>query len=80
MIVAYAGRTELTIGVAVGSSIQIAAGMIPILVLVSWILHKNLTLFFADFEVSRIRPLRVATLHADREWLIQTIVLFISGT
>lgn len=46
------GRTELTIGVAVGSSIQIAAGMIPILVLVSWALHKNLTLFFADFEAS----------------------------
>lgn len=47
---AMKGRTELTIGVAVGSSIQIAAGMIPILVLVSWALHKNLTLFFADFE------------------------------
>jgi hypothetical protein len=29
----------------------IAAGMIPILVLAAWPLGKNLTLYFADFEV-----------------------------
>ncbi len=40
------GKMELTIGVAVGSSIQIAAGMIPLLVLIAWPLHKDLTLFF----------------------------------
>lgn len=44
------GKMELTIGVAVGSSIQIAAGMIPLLVLIAWPLHKDLTLFFANFE------------------------------
>ncbi|KAL7423945.1 hypothetical protein Q5752_001530 [Cryptotrichosporon argae] len=44
------GKMELTIGVAVGSSIQIAAGMIPILVILAWPLHKDLTLFFANFE------------------------------
>ncbi len=47
------GKMEITIGVAVGSSIQIAAGMIPILVIISWIMGKELTLFFADFEVSK---------------------------
>jgi len=47
---AMKGKMEITIGVAVGSSIQIAAGMIPILVIVSWIMGKELTLFFADFE------------------------------
>lgn len=41
---------ELTIGVAVGSSIQIAAGMIPLLVLISWAVGRKLTLFFANFE------------------------------
>lgn len=46
------GKMEITIGVSVGSSIQIAAGMIPILVLAAWPLGKNLTLYFADFEVS----------------------------
>lgn len=44
------GKMELTIGVAVGSSIQIAAGMIPILVIIAWPLQKDLTLFFANFE------------------------------
>jgi hypothetical protein len=48
---AMKGKMEITIGVSVGSSIQIAAGMIPILVLAAWPLGKNLTLYFADFEV-----------------------------
>lgn len=47
---AMKGKTELTIGVAVGSSIQIAAGMIPILVIIAWPMKKDLTLYFADFE------------------------------
>ncbi|ORY23037.1 putative Calcium:hydrogen antiporter [Naematelia encephala] len=44
------GKMELTIGVSVGSSIQIAAGMIPLLVIIAWPLNKDLTLFFANFE------------------------------
>ncbi|WVQ78296.1 calcium/proton exchanger [Cryptococcus sp. DSM 104549] len=44
------GKMDLTIGVSVGSSIQIAAGMIPLLVIIAWPLQKNLTLFFANFE------------------------------
>lgn len=47
---AYKGKMDLTIGVAVGSSIQIAAGMIPLLVLIAWPLQKDLTLYFANFE------------------------------
>lgn len=37
---------EITIGVAVGSSIQIAVGVIPALVVVAWIIGQPLTLFF----------------------------------
>ncbi|BGP14056.1 hypothetical protein JCM10213v2_001994 [Rhodosporidiobolus nylandii] len=44
------GKMELTIGVAVGSSIQIAVGLIPILVLVGWVIDQDLTLFFQNFE------------------------------
>jgi Ca2+/H+ antiporter len=47
-----AGKMELTIGVSVGSSIQIAAGMIPLLVLIAWPMGKNLTLFFVSFDDS----------------------------
>ncbi|KAJ9114007.1 hypothetical protein QFC22_005825 [Naganishia vaughanmartiniae] len=46
----FIGKMELTIGVSVGSSIQIAAGMIPILTLLAWPMGKPLTLYFADFE------------------------------
>lgn len=41
---------ELTIGVAVGSSIQIAAGMIPLLCLIAWPFNRELTLFFHNFD------------------------------
>jgi Ca2+:H+ antiporter len=45
------GKMELTIGVSVGSSIQIAAGMIPLLVIIAWGMDKDLTLFFVSFCV-----------------------------
>ncbi|KAG8935709.1 hypothetical protein FRC02_006757 [Tulasnella sp. 418] len=44
------GKTELTIGIAVGSSIQIAVFVIPLLILVGWAIGQELTLYFADFE------------------------------
>ncbi|KAH7343682.1 Sodium/calcium exchanger protein-domain-containing protein [Rhizoctonia solani] len=47
---AMKGKLELTIGISVGSSIQIAAFVVPLLVIVSWIIGKELTLYFADFE------------------------------
>ncbi|KAI5474781.1 calcium:hydrogen antiporter [Pseudohyphozyma bogoriensis] len=47
---AMKGKMELTIGVSVGSSIQIAVGVIPLLVVVGWIIDQPLTLFFENFE------------------------------
>jgi len=47
---AMKNKMELTIGVCVGSSIQIAAFVIPLLVVVGWITGHELTLFFANFE------------------------------
>ncbi|KAH8915855.1 calcium/proton exchanger [Atractiella rhizophila] len=43
-------KMEITIGVSVGSSIQIAVGVIPFLVLVGWVIGKDLTLYFENFE------------------------------
>lgn len=75
---------EITIGVAVGSSIQIAAGMIPLLVLIAWPMGQNLTLFFVSFchpdhyfifsthiHLSRKQ-------HADVQANFETITLFVS--
>ncbi|PIL24303.1 transporter [Ganoderma sinense ZZ0214-1] len=47
---AMKNKMELTIGICVGSSIQIAAFVVPLLVIVGWITNHDLTLFFADFE------------------------------
>jgi len=43
-------QMELTIGICVGSSIQIATFVVPLLVIVGWITHHELTLHFANFE------------------------------
>ncbi|KAH8099523.1 calcium/proton exchanger [Cristinia sonorae] len=47
---ALKNKMELTIGICVGSSIQISAFVVPLLVIVGWISGHDLTLYFADFE------------------------------
>jgi len=49
---AMKGKMELSIGICIGSSIQIAAFAIPLLVLIGWACDRQLTLFFADFETA----------------------------
>lgn len=44
------GKMEISLGIAIGSSIQISVGMIPILVLVGWAIKEPLTLYFETFE------------------------------
>lgn len=41
---------DLAIGVAVGSSIQIALFVTPVIVLLGWILQKDMSLYFSLFE------------------------------
>jgi len=48
--VAMKNKMDLSIGVAVGSSIQIALLVIPVLVILGWIIGQPLTLFFQAFE------------------------------
>jgi len=43
-------QMELTITICVGSSIQIAAFVVPLLVIVGWLTGHELSLFFAHFE------------------------------
>ncbi|KAH8827446.1 Sodium/calcium exchanger protein-domain-containing protein [Flagelloscypha sp. PMI_526] len=47
---AMKGQMELTITICVGSSIQIATFVVPLLVIVGWISGHELTLFFSNFE------------------------------
>lgn len=48
--VATKNKMDLAIGVAVGSSIQIALFVTPIVVLLGWILDTNMSLYFNLFE------------------------------
>ena len=48
--VAAKNKMDLAIGVAVGSSIQIALFVTPIVVLLGWILNRDMSLYFNIFE------------------------------
>ncbi|KAF5666849.1 manganese resistance [Fusarium circinatum] len=48
--VAYKNHMDLAIGVAVGSSIQIALLLTPVMVILGWILDKDMSLYFTLFE------------------------------
>lgn len=48
--VAMKNKMDLAIGVAVGSSIQIALFITPLVVILGWAMNKEMTLFFTLFE------------------------------
>lgn len=48
--VAAKNKMDLAIGVAIGSSIQIATFITPIVVIIGWILGKDMPLYFTLFE------------------------------
>ncbi|KAL8947310.1 MAG: hypothetical protein Q9222_006397 [Ikaeria aurantiellina] len=48
--VAAKNKMDLAIGVAVGSSIQIATFITPIVVIIGWIMNKDMPLYFTLFE------------------------------
>lgn len=50
VVVAHKNKMDLAIGVAVGSSIQIALFVTPVIVLLGWILQKDMSLYFSLFE------------------------------
>ncbi|KAF2737082.1 vacuolar calcium ion transporter-like protein /H(+) exchanger [Polyplosphaeria fusca] len=50
VIVAYKGKMDLAISVAIGSSLQIALFVTPFLVILGWIIHQPMTLHFQGFE------------------------------
>lgn len=50
VIVAWKNKMDLAIGVAIGSSLQIAIFVTPFLVILGWIMDKPMTLHFETFE------------------------------
>lgn len=50
VVVALRNKMDLAMGVAIGSSIQIALGVTPFLVIVGWIIDRPMSLHFETFE------------------------------
>ncbi|KAF3482872.1 calcium/proton exchanger [Arthroderma uncinatum] len=50
VVVACKNKMDLAIGVAIGSSLQIALFVTPFLVILGWIMDKDMTLHFQTFE------------------------------
>lgn len=50
VVVAYKDKMDLAIGVALGSSLQIALFVTPLLVVLGWIMDRSMTLHFETFE------------------------------
>ncbi|KAL8698100.1 MAG: hypothetical protein Q9224_002007, partial [Gallowayella concinna] len=48
--VAAKNKMDLAIGVAIGSSIQIATFITPLVVIIGWIMNKEMSLYFTLFE------------------------------
>ncbi|QPG73946.1 hypothetical protein FOA43_001261 [Brettanomyces nanus] len=52
IVVAYKNKMDLAIGVAVGSSIQIALFVTPLLVLIGWAIDVPMSLYFSTYETA----------------------------
>ena len=50
VVVSYKNKMDLAIGVAIGSSMQIALLVTPFLVILGWIIGQDMTLHFETFE------------------------------
>ncbi|EED16753.1 calcium ion transporter Vcx1, putative [Talaromyces stipitatus ATCC 10500] len=50
VVVSYKNKMDLAIGVAIGSSLQIALFVTPFLVILGWIMNVEMTLYFHIFE------------------------------
>eukprot|EP01023_Acetabularia_acetabulum_P031259 TRINITY_DN29392_c0_g1_i5.p1 TRINITY_DN29392_c0_g1~~TRINITY_DN29392_c0_g1_i5.p1 ORF type:complete len:548 (-),score=76.15 TRINITY_DN29392_c0_g1_i5:225-1868(-) len=62
VIVAMKNKMDLSLGVAIGSSIQIAIFVIPVVVLVGWGTGKDMTL---QFDTLGVISLTIAVIHAN---------------
>ncbi|KAJ9607152.1 hypothetical protein H2200_008224 [Cladophialophora chaetospira] len=52
--VAAKNKLDLALGVSLGSSIQIALFVTPVVILLGWILDKDMSLYFSLFEVASL--------------------------
>lgn len=54
VVFAYRNKMDICLGIAIGSSIQIALCVIPFCVLIGWATNRELSLFFDGFETASL--------------------------
>ena len=53
-MVAHRNQMDLALGIAVGSSTQIALFVAPLLVMISWVIGRPMSLVFNAFELAGV--------------------------
>ncbi|EJU05819.1 calcium/proton exchanger [Dacryopinax primogenitus] len=79
--VAMKDKLDLSIGVAVGSSIQISIFVIPLTVVLAWIMNKPLTMLFDPFEsvvlLLAVLTVNYTTQDAKSNWLEGMVLMML---
>lgn len=74
VVFAMKGKLNLTLGVAIGSSTQIALFVLPLLVIIGWMINRELDMSFGGYETGTIFLTIIATTFAIKDgtsnWLI----------
>lgn len=80
VVFAVKGKLDLTLGVAIGSSTQIALCVLPLLVLLGWMMDHSLSMNFGAFEAATLFLSVVAVTFAIKDgksnWLLGMTLMF----
>jgi len=83
VVMAYKGKMDVALGVALGSSTQIALFVIPLMVIIGWMMDAPLDLRFGTFEtcITFLSSLIVFFIvqNGETNWLEGAMLLFAYG-
>ena len=80
IVCAYKQKMDLALGVALGSSTQIALFVIPVMVVIGWIIQQPLDLFFGPFPTAvtflSTNLVFMVVQNGETNWLEGAMLLF----
>jgi Ca2+:H+ antiporter len=83
IVVARRGQMDLAVSIATGSSAQIALFVAPLLVVVSWLIGRPMSLLFNAFEIAAVAlagiVVTVASLDGETNWFegVQLVAVYL---
>ena len=79
MVFALRNKLDMSLGVAVGSSTQIAVFVLPLLVVIGWMTNKSLSVNFQPVEVASVFVTVILVTFAMKDgksnWLVGLVLL-----